>query len=75
MAHRGEIKMNQFLVKEAPVDGKKSDIKVFIKPLSDDAAFNKGVEYLTEIIFFYGVLIGLGIYEVKKAYIANEEKK
>jgi hypothetical protein len=42
------------------------DIKVYIKPLSEDAAFNKGVEYFTEIVFFYGVVMAITCYEVKR---------
>ena len=36
----------------------------YIKPLSEEAAFNKGVEYFVELVFFYGVLIGLAVWEV-----------
>ena len=38
----------------------------YIKPLSEEAAFNKGVEYFTEFVFFYGVLISIAVYEVSK---------
>jgi hypothetical protein len=40
---------------------------VYIKPLSEDAAFTKGVEYFTEIVFFYGLLMAVSIYEVKRS--------
>jgi hypothetical protein len=40
--------------------------------LSKDAAFNKGVEYFSEIVFFYGVLIALAIYEIKKNHASSE---
>lgn len=29
-----------------------------------DAAFNKGVDWFTEIFFFYGLLFGIVFYEV-----------
>ena len=48
-------------------------IKVYIKPLSADCAFNKGVEYFSEIFFFYGILMGLAIYEIRKNHFANED--
>ena len=38
----------------------------FLKPLNSDAAFNKGTEYLTEMVFFYGVLISIAIWEINK---------
>ncbi len=47
----------------------------YIKPLSDEAAFNKGVEYFVEIFFFYGILIIIAIYEVKKSQESSEKTK
>jgi hypothetical protein len=34
-------------------------------------AFNKGVEWAVELVFFYGVLFGLALYEINK----NEQAK
>ena len=34
--------------------------------LSKGAALNKGIEYFTELFFFYGVLFGLVAYEMYK---------
>ena len=45
----------------------------YIKPLSDEAAFNKGVEYFVEVVFFYGVLIGIAIFEIKKSHESSEK--
>ena len=39
---------------------------VEIKPLSNEAAFQKGAEYLVEYIFFYGLLLSLSLYEARK---------
>ena len=47
--------------------------KVYIKPLSDDGAFNKGVEYFSEIFFFYGILMALAIYEIRKGHALTLE--
>ena len=44
----------------------------YVKPLSDEAAFNKGVEYFVEFVFFYGVLITIALWEVKKAHESSE---
>jgi hypothetical protein len=38
-----------------------------IKPLQDDSAFNKGVDWFTEIVFFYGFLFGIAFYELAQA--------
>ena len=39
---------------------------MYIKPLSPDAAFTKGVEYFSEIFFFYGMLMAIALYEIKR---------
>ena len=38
--------------------------KSYVKPITDDQAFNKGVEYFSEVIFFYGILFTLVVYEI-----------
>jgi len=38
-----------------------------IKELSSDIAFNKGVEWFTEVFIFYGILISIAGYELSKA--------
>ena len=47
----------------------------YIKPLSDEAAFNKGVEYFVEFVFFYGVLIVIAVWEVKKSQESSDKLK
>ena len=42
-----------------------------IKEIHADMAFNKGVEWFTELVFFYGVLFVITAYELKKADIAS----
>ena len=46
-----------------------------IKPVSADIAFNKGVEYFTEIVFFYGVLFGITFYEIDKSLKGAKAQK
>lgn len=48
---------------------------MYIKPLSEEAAFNKGVEYFVEVVFFYGVLIGIAVWEVKRSSDASDKLK
>ena len=47
----------------------------YIKPLSEEAAFNKGVEYFVEVVFFYGVLIGIAVWEVDRSQKASDKLK
>ncbi|CDW86939.1 UNKNOWN [Stylonychia lemnae] len=60
-AHIFEIKLNRFIVPNT------SNLPLFIKPLSQEAAFNKGVEYFVELVFFYGILITIAMYEIKSS--------
>lgn len=68
-AHRFEIYLNRRFVSAD------SKIEVLIKPLSDEAAFNKGVEYFVELLFFYGVLVSIAVWEVKKSQDASDKLK
>ena len=43
------------------------ELETYIKPISNDAAFNKGVEYFSEIFLLYGVLLCVSAYEIDKA--------
>ena len=42
-----------------------------VKPLADDAAFNKGVDVFAEVSFLYGFILFLTIYEIRRAYISS----
>jgi hypothetical protein len=46
-----------------------------IKPLSDDIAFNTGVEWFTEVFIFYGILFTIAFYELHKATKASQATK
>ncbi len=46
-----------------------------IKDIHADMAFGKGVEWFTELVFFYGVLFVITAYEFKKADVASTEQK
>ena len=49
------------------------DIK--IKPIEDEHAFQKGVDYFVEILIFYGLLGVLSVYELRKQIISSREQK
>lgn len=69
-AHRFEIYLNRRVVASET-----NKVDFYIKPLSDEAAFNKGVDYFVEVVFFYGVLISLAIWEILKAQEASDRLK
>jgi hypothetical protein len=64
-SHRFEIYLNRKIVNPSKNGGEKLDF--YIKPLSDEAAFNKGIDYFVEVVFFYGVLICLAVFELKRS--------
>ncbi len=66
-AHQFEIYVNRRVVSQT------QKLDFYIKPLSDEAAFNKGVEYFVEVTFFYGILIAIGIYEVAKSHESSRK--
>ncbi len=68
-AHRFEIYLNRKVVNNT------QKLDFYVKPLSDEAAFNKGVEYFVEVFFFYGVLMAIAVYEVDKSHKSSEKLK
>lgn len=44
-----------------------------VPDLAESVAFNKGVEWLVELVFFYGLLFGLAFYEINKAEHAKKK--
>ena len=75
-AHIYEVKLNRYIQQEDKSDKQENplqpEIKFYIKPLNKDAAFNKGVEYFSELFFFYGLLMALAAYEIRKAHLSAE---
>ena len=57
-SNRQEIKLNRILIGFKGLGE--------IKELPDQAAFRKGVEWFTEIVFFYGICFGIVFYEIGK---------
>ena len=60
----GTHKVEQFL-KNAGTDKEDKDGEKVVE-LTDDQAFNTGVDWFSEIVFFYGVLLGVCYWEFKK---------
>ena len=46
-----------------------------IQRLDDDIAFNKGVEWFTEVFIFYGILIAIAGYEINKSVASAQKTK
>ena len=65
--HRQENKINRTFLKISTPD------ELFVKPLADDIAIEKGVEFFYEIIF-YTILITIPLWEMYKAQVSAEEK-
>lgn len=65
--HVFEVKMNRALIGSKGLGE--------IKPLSDDIAFNTGVEWFTEVFVFYGLLFTIAFYELYKASAASAMTK
>ena len=56
--NRFEIAMNRIIIKKKGLGE--------IQKMKDNAAFLKGVDYFTEVVFYYGVMLGLAYYELNK---------
>ena len=41
-----------------------------MRRIPDDLAFNKGVDWFTEVVFFYFAMFGIAFYEMNKSYQA-----
>jgi hypothetical protein len=65
-SHRFELFINR------KITNQDSKLDVYIKPLSDEAAFNKGIDYVIEAVFLYGVLIVLSLWEIQRTQSASE---
>ena len=39
-----------------------------VREIPADLAFSKGVDYFTEIVFFYMIMFGIAFYEMNKAH-------
>ena len=69
--HRTEVKINRKLASEDKAEDSHSkddkELKLYIKPLNSESAFNKGVEYGVEFVVLYGSLFAFTVYEINKS--------
>ena len=62
-----ETKINKKFLKISVADD------IFIKPLSDDVALDRGVEFFYEVIF-YSIILALPLYEMYTTQVSNQQK-
>ena len=62
-----EVKMNRTLLRSKGLGE--------IKELSKDVSFNKGIEWFTEVFIFYGILLLIAAFEIRKAQASSKKTK
>lgn len=60
-------------VDEDPLVQKKGKVVYKANAISEEKAFETGVEWFTEVVFFYGTLLGIAYYEYRK-YAKGQQK-
>ena len=60
VCNRFEIALNRIIIQQKGLGE--------VRAIPADLAFSKGVDYFTEIVFFYLVMFGIAIYEMDKAH-------
>ena len=43
--------------------------------MNPDAAFNKGIDYVSELTLLYGALVAFALYEGKKSFEKSEKEQ
>lgn len=81
LAHRFEARLSRYVVGDAQGlftsegSGGQGGYKVRVRPLNPDYAFTKGVEWVAELVFFYGFLLGALYWTLRKAAVESAAKK
>ena len=65
VANRFEIALNRIIIQQKGLGE--------VRAIPDELAFSKGVDYFTEIVFFYCIMFGIAIYEMDKAHKASKK--
>ena len=60
MANRFEIALNRIIIQQKGLGE--------VRQIPPDLAFSKGVDYFTEIVFFYMAMFAIAIYEMDKSH-------
>ena len=65
VCNRFEIALNRIIIQQKGLGE--------IRAIPADLAFSKGVDYFTEIVFFYMIMFGIAIYEMDKGYRSGKK--
>ena len=65
VCNRFEIALNRIIIQQKGLGE--------IREIPPELAFSKGVDYFTEIVFFYMAMFGIAIYEMDKAYKSGKK--
>ena len=65
MCNRFEIALNRIIIQQKGLGE--------VRKIPADLAFSKGVDYFTEIVFFYMIMFGIAIYEMEKAFKSGKK--
>ena len=60
MCNRFEVALNRIIIQQKGLGE--------VRAIPADLAFSKGVDYFTEIVFFYFAMFAIAIYEMDKAH-------
>ena len=79
-AHRFEVRTNRYITSETHVHSATTEIdeddkNFYIKPLSEDAAFYKGVEWGSDVFFFYSIILFFAMYDIYLMHQKEEKAK
>ena len=66
-ANRFEIKLNRRMIGSSGLGE--------IEDMHTEIAFTKGVDWFSEIFFFYGIIFSIAGYELWKATVASEKQR
>jgi len=64
LCNRFEVGLNRIIIQQKGLGE--------VRKIPPYLAFNKGVDYFTEIVFFYGIMFGIAFYEMDKAHRSSK---
>ena len=67
VSNRFEVSLNRVIIQQKGLGE--------VKSLLPEVAFNKGIDYFTEILFFYGVLFGISFYQIDQSIKSSKRSK
>ena len=65
LCNRFEVALNRIIIQQKGLG--------VVKEIPSELAFSKGVDYFTEIVFFYMLMFGIAFYEMDKSYRSSRK--